>query len=102
VSGIREKSFEGHEALAAAKPHAKAQAGPVGAAEYPRVRPGERMRPRAGGGFAHERGGPLPVADLVDGLQGVDERRAADLLDMSLDELATLCATHGVEVPFDL
>jgi Zn-dependent peptidase ImmA (M78 family)/transcriptional regulator with XRE-family HTH domain len=29
-------------------------------------------------------------------------RRAADLLDMSLDELATLCATHGVEVPFDL
>jgi hypothetical protein len=29
-------------------------------------------------------------------------RRAADLLDMSLDELAALCATHGVEVPFDL
>jgi Zn-dependent peptidase ImmA (M78 family)/transcriptional regulator with XRE-family HTH domain len=29
-------------------------------------------------------------------------RRAADLLDMSLDELTTLFATHGVEVPFDL
>ena len=29
-------------------------------------------------------------------------RRAADVLDMSLDELAALCTTHGVEVPFDL
>jgi Zn-dependent peptidase ImmA (M78 family)/transcriptional regulator with XRE-family HTH domain len=29
-------------------------------------------------------------------------RRAADLLDMSLDDLAALCATHGVEAPFDL
>jgi len=29
-------------------------------------------------------------------------RRAADLLDTSLDELAALCVTHRVEVPFDL
>jgi XRE family transcriptional regulator, fatty acid utilization regulator len=29
-------------------------------------------------------------------------RRAADILDMSLDDLAALCVTHGVEVPFDL
>jgi XRE family transcriptional regulator, fatty acid utilization regulator len=29
-------------------------------------------------------------------------RRAADLLDMSLDDLAALCATHVVEAPFDL
>jgi len=29
-------------------------------------------------------------------------RRAADLLDMSLDELAALCTTYGGEVPFDL
>jgi Zn-dependent peptidase ImmA (M78 family)/transcriptional regulator with XRE-family HTH domain len=29
-------------------------------------------------------------------------RRAADILDMSLDDLAALCTTHGVEVPFDL
>jgi Zn-dependent peptidase ImmA (M78 family)/DNA-binding XRE family transcriptional regulator len=29
-------------------------------------------------------------------------RRAADLLDMPLDDLAQLCAIHGVEVPFDL
>jgi Zn-dependent peptidase ImmA (M78 family) len=37
---------------------------------------------------------------IVDGQ--LSARRAADLLDMSLDELAALCATHGVEVPFDL
>lgn len=29
-------------------------------------------------------------------------RRAADLLDTSLDDLAALCVTHGVEIPFDL
>jgi hypothetical protein len=29
-------------------------------------------------------------------------RCAADVLDMSLDDLAALCTTHGVEVPFDL
>ena len=29
-------------------------------------------------------------------------RRAADLLDMSLDDFADLCATHGVEAPSDL
>jgi Zn-dependent peptidase ImmA (M78 family)/transcriptional regulator with XRE-family HTH domain len=29
-------------------------------------------------------------------------RRAADVLDMPLDDLAALCTTHGVEVPFDL
>jgi Zn-dependent peptidase ImmA (M78 family)/DNA-binding XRE family transcriptional regulator len=32
----------------------------------------------------------------------VTARRAADLLDMTLDDLADLCATHGVAVPFDL
>jgi Zn-dependent peptidase ImmA (M78 family)/DNA-binding XRE family transcriptional regulator len=32
----------------------------------------------------------------------VTARRAADLLDMTLDDLVDLCATHGVEVPFDL
>ncbi len=37
---------------------------------------------------------------IVDGQ--LSARRAADLLDMSLDELAALCATHEVEVPFDL
>ena len=29
-------------------------------------------------------------------------RKAADLLDMTLDDLAELCATHGVKVAFDL
>jgi Zn-dependent peptidase ImmA (M78 family)/DNA-binding XRE family transcriptional regulator len=29
-------------------------------------------------------------------------RRAADLLDMTIEDLANLCATHGVEVAFDL
>jgi XRE family transcriptional regulator, fatty acid utilization regulator len=29
-------------------------------------------------------------------------RKAADLLDMTLDDLAQLCATHGVKVAFDL
>ncbi len=29
-------------------------------------------------------------------------RKAADLLDMTLDDLADLCATHGVKVAFDL
>jgi Zn-dependent peptidase ImmA (M78 family)/transcriptional regulator with XRE-family HTH domain len=29
-------------------------------------------------------------------------RRAADVVDMSLDELAALCATYGVEFPLDL
>jgi Zn-dependent peptidase ImmA (M78 family)/transcriptional regulator with XRE-family HTH domain len=29
-------------------------------------------------------------------------RRAADLLDMTLEDLADLCTTHGVQVPFDL
>jgi hypothetical protein len=29
-------------------------------------------------------------------------RRAADLLDMTLEDLVDLCATHGVEAPFDL
>jgi len=37
---------------------------------------------------------------IKDGQMSV--RRAADVLDMSLDELAALCVTHGVEVPFDL
>jgi hypothetical protein len=32
----------------------------------------------------------------------VTARRAADLLDMALDDLIDLCATHGVEAPFDL
>jgi Zn-dependent peptidase ImmA (M78 family)/transcriptional regulator with XRE-family HTH domain len=29
-------------------------------------------------------------------------RRAADLLDLSLDDLAALCATYAIEAPFDL
>jgi Zn-dependent peptidase ImmA (M78 family)/DNA-binding XRE family transcriptional regulator len=29
-------------------------------------------------------------------------RRAADLLDLSLDDLAALCGTHAIEAPFDL
>jgi hypothetical protein len=29
-------------------------------------------------------------------------RRAADLLDLSLDDLAALCATFAIEAPFDL
>ena len=29
-------------------------------------------------------------------------RKAADLLDMTLDDLAELCATHGVKVALDL
>ena len=29
-------------------------------------------------------------------------RKAADLLDMTLDDLAQLCATHGVKVALDL
>ena len=32
----------------------------------------------------------------------VTARRAADLLDMTLEDLVDLCATHGVEAPFDL
>jgi Zn-dependent peptidase ImmA (M78 family)/transcriptional regulator with XRE-family HTH domain len=32
----------------------------------------------------------------------VSARRAADLLDMTLDDFVDLCATHGVEAPFDL
>ena len=32
----------------------------------------------------------------------VSARRAADLLDMTLEDLADLCATHGVEAPFEL
>jgi len=32
----------------------------------------------------------------------VSARRAADLLDMTLEDLVDLCATHGVEAPFDL
>jgi hypothetical protein len=32
----------------------------------------------------------------------VSARRAADLLDMTLDDLADLCATHGLSAPFDL
>jgi Zn-dependent peptidase ImmA (M78 family)/DNA-binding XRE family transcriptional regulator len=33
---------------------------------------------------------------------GVTARRAVDLLDMTLDDLADLCGVHGVKVPFDL
>jgi Zn-dependent peptidase ImmA (M78 family)/transcriptional regulator with XRE-family HTH domain len=32
----------------------------------------------------------------------VSARRGADLLDMTLEDLVDLCATHGVEAPFDL
>jgi Zn-dependent peptidase ImmA (M78 family)/transcriptional regulator with XRE-family HTH domain len=32
----------------------------------------------------------------------VSVRRAADLLDMTIDDLKDLCAAHGVEAPFDL
>ena len=32
----------------------------------------------------------------------VTARRAADLLDMTLEALLDLCATHGVTAPFDL
>jgi Zn-dependent peptidase ImmA (M78 family)/transcriptional regulator with XRE-family HTH domain len=32
----------------------------------------------------------------------VTTRRAADLLDMTLEDLVDLCATHAVEAPFDL
>jgi hypothetical protein len=32
----------------------------------------------------------------------VTARRAADLLDMTLEDLVDLCATHAVAVPFDL
>jgi XRE family transcriptional regulator, fatty acid utilization regulator len=32
----------------------------------------------------------------------VTARRAADLLDMTLDDLIDLCAAHGVEARFDL
>jgi hypothetical protein len=39
----------------------------------------------------------LAIKDVI-----LSARRAADILDLSLDDLAALCATHGVEVPFDL
>ena len=32
----------------------------------------------------------------------VAARRAADLLDMTLEDLVELCVTHGVQAPFDL
>ena len=32
----------------------------------------------------------------------VTARRAADLLDMTLEDLIDLCSTHGVAAPFDL
>lgn len=32
----------------------------------------------------------------------ISARRAADVLDMPIDDLAVLCASHGVEAPFDL
>jgi XRE family transcriptional regulator, fatty acid utilization regulator len=41
------------------------------------------------------------IARAID--QGrVTARRAADLLDMTLEDLADLCAAHGVEAPLDL
>lgn len=32
----------------------------------------------------------------------ISARKAADVLDLSIDDLAELCATHGVEAPFEL
>lgn len=32
----------------------------------------------------------------------ISARKAANVLDLSIDDLADLCATHGVEAPFDL
>ncbi len=32
----------------------------------------------------------------------ISARKAADVLDLSIDDLADLCVTHGVEAPFDL
>jgi imidazolonepropionase-like amidohydrolase len=32
----------------------------------------------------------------------ISARKAADVLDLSIDDLADLCATHGVEAAFDL
>jgi Zn-dependent peptidase ImmA (M78 family)/DNA-binding XRE family transcriptional regulator len=32
----------------------------------------------------------------------ISARKAADVLDLSIDDLADLCATHGVEAPFEL
>jgi predicted HTH domain antitoxin len=32
----------------------------------------------------------------------VSARRAADLLDMTLDDLENLCTNYGLEAPFDL
>ncbi len=55
--------------------------------------------------------GPLPplfsrpfveVIALAIGQGRLTARRAADLTDMTLEELAELCATHGVDAPFDL
>jgi Zn-dependent peptidase ImmA (M78 family)/transcriptional regulator with XRE-family HTH domain len=44
----------------------------------------------------------VEVIALAVGQGRVTARRAADLLDMTLEDLVDLCATHGVEAPFDL
>ena len=44
----------------------------------------------------------MEVIALAIGEGHMSARKAADLLDMTLDDLAQLCATHGVKVAFDL